>query len=84
MLAFQKEVPLLDIIAELGIVPGVTLDKVVWSPNFGLFEYVAGFDKGCWSHTVTKLDNNHHFHNCDNNHHNHNHDNHRHIRVGSS
>ena len=55
MLAYQKEVPLLDIIAELGIVPGVTLDKVVWSPNFGLFEYVAGFDKGCWSHTTQNL-----------------------------
>ena len=29
MLSLSQEVPLLDIIAELGIVPGVTLDKVI-------------------------------------------------------
>ena len=33
MLSFSQEVPLLDIIAELGIVPGVTLDKVITLDN---------------------------------------------------
>ena len=35
---YQKEVPLLDIIAELGIVPGVTLDKVIFD-NICIFSW---------------------------------------------
>ena len=57
---YQKEVPLLDIIAELGIVPGVTLDKVVFDDicDAGLDKndrYLAGFSTRGTDHNNSYL-----------------------------